>query len=331
MNKNILVWDMGGTKCAAGIVEHNAETGEFSCKKQTTVKLSDTSSLEHLIERIESELNIKTKETDAVCMGAAGQFNGESLIHEHAYPYPMDIARVAAKQKWPNYAVVHDYTPIVCATFTSYAEQPENIKQLNHCTPDAHGRRVALGIGTGLGLKDGVLFPNGDFWLGRNEMGHIGITVPPHAESDELKRHAELVRFLQQHHQPVTFEKILSGSGVALLYEFFHPNKPRILPEEVGAHILEGAEPHVLKTFAWYLGLFVGTVQLSFMPEGGIWITGGVALHLLPAFDLPDFAQGIRTSPAYLAQRDTYPLSVLCSLDHALMGGAYYAAKRLIK
>lgn len=335
MKKNIFAWDLGATKCSAGIVEYCEETNDLECKKHFTVKLNEANSLNQLISNIESGLDFAMSDADAVCIGAAGQYNGECLLLENAYPYPMPFARAAKQRQWPAYAIIHDYAPIVCATFTSYMEKQSNIKRLNTYDMKPFERRVALGIGTGLGLKDGVMFENGDFWLGRNEVGHIGVTTPPLADKYHLARHEELILFLQdktvlQTNQPLTFEKILSGSGTVRLYQFFYPDAGEVTPEEVGNQMREGKAVEMLDTFAWYTGLFVGTIQLVFMPEGGVWITGGVSLKNLDIFDRPDFFAGIYASPAYRLQREEYPLGVLCNHEHALMGCGYYSAKRLL-
>lgn len=334
MNKMIIAWDLGATKCTAGLLEYLENADDFVCKKEVTIKLRAATSLEDLCKQLESQLAFSLRDADAICIGAAGFYNGEELVLENPYPYPMTFAKLAKEECWPPFAVIHDYAPIVCATFTSYMNHASNVKRLNAKPLHQHERRVALGIGTGLGLKDGVLLKNGDFWLGQNEIGHIGITAPPQASPFYLNRHHEWMRFLQYELQqekntPITFEKILSGSGMARLYQFFYPKENPLLPEEVGAKVRAGLAPEVLAAFSWYLGLFVGCVQLSFMPPGGIWITGGVALHHLDAFDHPDFFAGIHASPAYLNKRQEYPLGVLCNANHALIGGAYYAIKRL--
>jgi len=334
MTKQFITWDLGATKCTAGLVEYHRATHALVCKKSFTIKLTETTSLENLINQLEAGLKFSMSEADAICIGAAGHYDGKYLLHTNAYPYPMHFANTALLQQWPPFAVIHDYAPIVCATFTSYMDQPKNIKRLNACPIKPHGRRVALGIGTGLGLKDGVLFTDGDFWLGHNEVGHIGITTPPHADKQHLARHIELMRFLhekstQQTNPSITFENILTGRGTANLYEFFYPLTQHITPEEVGKKMRAGDAPEILDTFAWYIGLFVGTMQLTFMPEGGIWITGGVAINHLDVFDRPDFFAGIYASPAYLMQREEYPLGVLCNHEHALIGSGYYAARRL--
>lgn len=324
---NIVTWDLGATKCAAGLVEYEPSNQQFVCKKHVNVKLADCTSLENLIHEIETKMDYSMAEADAICIGAAGHYDGKTLLHTNPYPYPMNFADIANGQKWPPFTVIHDYASIVCATFTDYMKHQKNIKRLNDCPLKQQGRRVAFGIGTGLGLKDGVLFSNGDFWLGQNEIGHIGVVTPPEADKKHLDRHREIVSFLKQ---PVTFEKILSGQGMANLYQFFYPSSGTITPEAVGEKLRKGEAQELLNTFAWYLGLFVGTVQLIFMPECGVWITGGVALHHLDVFDQPDFFAGIHASPAYLSQREAYPLGVLLNSEHALIGSAYYAVQRLL-
>jgi len=323
MNRTIIAWDLGATKCAAGVLLADA-SGELRCDKQFTVRLADSTSLTDLVTQIETGLGVKFTDSDAICIGAAGQYDGRVLHHTKPYPYPMHFADLAEAQGWPKFAVIHDYASIVCATFTSRIEKP-----IGH---DPHGRRVAFGIGTGLGLKDGVLFQNGDFWLGRNEMGHIGVNMPPLAKPEHLQRHREIVKFLRDKQATqVTFEEILSGRGLARLHTFFYPEAEKLSPEQVGGLIAAGKEKELAETFAWYVGLFTGTVQLSFMPEGGIYITGGVALTHAAIFDLPAFNEGIHASPAYLSQRKDFPIAILKYNDTPLYGCGYYAMQRLMK
>lgn len=335
MIKKIISWDLGATKCAAALVEYDSTAKTLNCKKKHSLKLTSCHSLDELISQLENGLGISIADTDAICIGAAGHFDGRTVKLESGYPYSMRFADMAEKYHWPRMAVIHDYAPIVCSTFTSYMHDAANVKRLNDCPMQPFGRRVALGVGTGLGLKDGVLFEDGNFWLGQNEMGHIGITAPPLLEKRYQERHRELIRFLVSENvlkpnEPLTFERILTGSGTVKLYQFCNPSAAPITPEELGCKLRNGEANEVLELFAWYLGLFVGTVQLSFMPEGGIWITGGVVLNHLNVFEYPEFYHGVEASPGYLALRKHIPLGVLCNHEHAFMGGAYYATKILL-
>ncbi|MDX1901352.1 MAG: glucokinase [Gammaproteobacteria bacterium] len=332
MTQTIISCDIGRTKCAAGIIEYDPASQHMHCIKNTSVNILEAGSLEALIETLETFFGFPFEKADAICIGAAGQYDGEKIVHENAYPYPMHFAALARKQQWGPFAIVHDYTPIICATFTDYMSDPDNLKKLNTATIHPQGRRVALGLGTGLGMKDGVLFPDGNFWLGKNEIGHIGISTPPLADSSRRKMHCELLNYYASD-TPFFFEKILSGPGTVRLYEFFYPNREKITPRAIWQQANDKNNHNLdemLDAFAWYMGLFIGTVQLIFMPEGGVWITGGVALHYLDLFDRPTFKEGIHASPAYLSQRETYPLGILRNPIHAIIGGGYYAVKRLL-
>ena len=334
MVKKIITWDLGATKCAAALVEYDDQGQRFLSKKQGIVKIRSVNSLEELTAHLENILDIPMTEVDSICIGAAGQYDGEHL-HLYKYPYSMGFAKLASQKNWPPFAVIHDYSSIVCATFTPYVEQYENVRRLNDAEMNPYGRRVALGIGTGIGMKDGILFSNGDFWLGTNEVGHIGVVTPPLADKIFQKRHEELLKFLRSEKiltddEPLTFEKLLADQGMARIHAFFDRSAQHKNAEEVGELVRQGKANETLATFAWYVGLLVGTIQLTFMPDGGIWLTGGVILNHQELFDRPEFFQGIIASPEFLDLRMQFPLGLLCGTDHAFVGGAYYASKRLL-
>jgi glucokinase len=335
-DKTIVTLDLGATKCAAGVIQYHHDTQDYICQTSCHLKLTDTTSLIDLIRHIEQQLGISFSAADAVCIGAAGQYNGRELCHlAGAYPYPMRFADIAQTEHWPNYAVIHDYDTVVCATFTSYMHNNQNLLRLNDCMPDPHKRRVALGLGTGLGMKDGVLLPSGEFWLGKNEIGHIGIIHPAKANATRIAQHQGFIRYLQTYQtrtdQQITFENILTGRGMVHLHEFLYPHLPTLTPAEASQKIEAGAAPELLDLFAWYLGLFIGSVQLIFMPEGGIWITGGVVIKNLDLFKQASLQEGIDASPAYQHERQSHPLGVMTNPQHALIGAAYYAVKRLLQ
>lgn len=334
-DKIIIPWDLGATKCAAAVVRYETKSHQLECLERYSVKLKSCHSFADLVDQIETGLHVKMSDAEAIVIGAAGQYDGREIRLESAYPFPMNVAEIANQQNWPRFSVVHDYTPIVCATFTSYMDNLDNIKTLHRGIIQPYGRHVAIGIGTGLGVKDGVLFENGNFWLGTNEMGHIGISYPPKADYYYLQRHRELIGYLRhemrgQLAEPITFEKILSGSGLTRLHNFIYKENKITDPGEVGRLCQEGKAEETIAIFAWYIGLFVGTVELTFMPSGGTWITGGVVLKNLNVFNHPEFYRGIQASPAYRLERSNFPLGVLVNPDHAFLGGAYYATQRII-
>ena len=326
--KPIIVWDLGGTKCNVGVMQREIQNNEYQLQKKCTLAIRDYSSLENLIFALQEKLDVDFADAQAVQIGAAGCFDGEELHLVEGYPYPMPFTALAKKYRWPAFQVMHDYLPVACATYTSYMQNPNNVMHLNKNFANAmvpYARRVAVGVGTGLGLKDIMQLHNGQLAYGTNEMGHIGISVPPTASADQLKQHEALVKFLHAQNQMLTFEKILSGCGTLLLHDFLYPDTQTDSPEALGEKVRNNETPELLALFAWYLGLFIGTVQLSFMPEGGVWLTGGVILKHPEALALAEFWEGVQASPAYWNVRETFPVGVLLNPDHALYGGAFLA------
>lgn len=334
MRKTFVVWDLGATKCAAAVIDFDFHSDEFDCISTTRVPLKECADLDALVARVEQELNYPMVKADAICIAAAGRYNGNEVELEAGYPYAMDFGRIAKKHNWRNMEIVHDYVPVACATFTSYLQQKGNVKTLVEGKPERFGRKVVFGVGTGLGLKDCVQLPNGDFWLGSNEAGHIGLTFPPKANPQNEVRHREFVRFLKLEgglpdDEVLTFEKILSGKGVGRIHHFL-TGQCGLSPEEIGRAMTIGESIETRKMLAWYVGLFIGTVQLMFMPSGGIWFTGGVILKNLELCDQEELSQGIYACPAYKKDRSNFPLHVMIGPDYALMGCAYYASRRML-
>ncbi len=333
-NQTYITWDLGATKCSVALVEHDLVYDRFNLLKQFTHKLSTFKSLDEMVARFEADFKHPMADADGILVSAAGQYDGETIHLAKPYPFPMQFARIAAQKNWLNFDVVHDYVPVVCATFIAMRNDQIEYSVLNAADPVRHGRRVAFGVGTGLGLKDGVLLPDGNFWLGTNEMGHIGVAMPPRANPEQLKLHNEFVKFMQtkgliKSGRALNFEAILSGFGFALVHQFISGQE--LTPEQAAADLNESADHPTLSLFAWYLGLFTGTVQLTFMPDAGLWITGGVINKHMDLFDQPTFKQGIMASPAYMAEREQMPLYAMTGDLYATIGGAYYASRHFRK
>ena len=324
---HIIAWDLGGTKCAAGLIEYQSEKNTYTCLKKTSVLLQETQSLAELARRIEEDLQVTMQEVEAICIGAAGQYDGKHLVLENGYPYDMPFNQLAHEYHWPHFAIIHDYATVLCATFTQYLYSPEFVKRLNHNPIPIFERRLAFVVGTGLGGKDGLLLANGDFWLGTNEIGFMGLP----ACIDAIPQHAELLTYLQQQtkNSALVFETILSGAGLQLLHQFLYSSSPNMTPSDIGDLMQQGKVRELTDLFAWYLGVFVATLQLAFMPAGGIWLTGGILLKHPELMKTAEFQAGIQALPAYLLQRSQYPLGVLDHPDWPLIGAAFYANKRL--
>ena len=325
-----VTWDLGGTKCSVALVEHDLIYDRFNLLAQHTHPLTDFITLDDMVDAFEADLQMDMSECDGVLISAAGVYDGKKIHLAAPYPFPMEFARVAKQRHWSQYAVVHDYVPVVCATFIANRNDQITFKTLNDAESIRHGRRVVFGVGTGLGLKDGVLLQDGNFWLGTNESGHIGVSIPPRAYPDQVKLHNEFVHFMQTEGllpsgRALTFEAILSGFGFGLMHQFF--TGETVSAEQAAEQLACDRQHPTLSLFAWYLGLFTGTVQLNFMPDAGLWIAGGVINKHLDLFDQQTFKEGLMASPAYWAERQNMPMYVFTGDRYPTIGGAYYASR----
>jgi glucokinase len=326
--KIIIIWDLGATKCALGIVRYQPHTKTFYCQQHFTTPLREHDSLDALIAYLEQKMQQKMHEADAILIAAAGIYAHGRLEAVNPYPFLMDFDRVAKNAHWPFFQVVHDYVPVIAATFLPESQDAAHVQILRNGQRKDFARRLVFGLGTGLGIKDGVLLPQRSFWLGNNEFGHIGIPFPPLASAAEQQRHEALLAFIQlssSAYPAITFESILSGRGITHLHQFATQGEKKLKPHEVGQLLQNGLAEDTLALFAWYLGLLISTLELAFMPAGGIWMTGGILQKHFNVLLHPELQRGMVAVPAYWETRQLFPLAAIKSETLVFLGGAYYA------
>lgn len=142
------------------------------------------------------------------------------------------------------------------------------------------GARAILSIGTGLGIgavtREGIVVPS--------EGGHIDFAP----RSEEQHR---LLYFLEKKYNGhVSYERILSGHGLANLYEFITGDS-EASPADVTKRAADG-ESAALETFRLFteiLGAACGNFAVIFMSSGGVYLGGGMTPKILPYIDADVF------------------------------------------
>ena len=152
--------------------------------------------------------------------------------------------------------------------------------------PDAlqkNTTRVAVGAGTGLGVAWAEGAAETSF-AHDTEGGHIDF-----APTDDTQ--IELLKFLQQRHGHVSYERILSGDGLVSLYQFCSGNQQQGIDAEwVNRHSKnDEAADRALSLFVQIYGAYIGNIALLFKPYGGIYITGGIAAKILKKMQSEEF------------------------------------------
>ena len=196
------------------------------------------------------------------------------------------------------------------------------------------GNAVIISPGTGLGEA-------GLFWDGKAY--HPFATEGGHAEfSPRNKFDADLWHFLHEKYGLVSWERIISGSGIYDIYQFLiqtkgirEPNwfKEQILHEDpaalISAGALEGNYPVCKETidlFVRYLATEANQFALKTKATGGIFIGGGIVPKIIESIDKEIFNQNFIKSDRMEELLDLMPVKAILNEKTATYGAALYGA-----
>lgn len=288
---NIIAADVGGTKTRLIY----ASTDEPQNVLYEARYLSeDFESFEPLLETFIHDSGSSASQVDSLTLALPGLVTENSA---HLTNLPWVIEKQALKDIFgiKHVSFMNDFQ--ATAFGTSQLHDNEQII-LNPGTQDSarannNDTRVAVGAGTGLG----VAWAQGDNRKYDNETAHAYDTEGGHIDFAPVDdRQIGLLKFLQQGHGHVSYERILSGAGLVSLYEFCtvdHSTDSReqnITAEWVTRHAeKDAAADEALSLFVQVYGAYIGNIALLFKPHGGIFITGGIAAKIVKKMQSEDF------------------------------------------
>ena len=155
---------------------------------------------------------------------------------------------------------------------------------LNQGDTHRHETRVVVGAGTGLGVA-WLQGDGDDIRACSSEGGHIDF-----APTDETQ--IELLRFLLESYEHVSYERLLSGQGLVNLYRFTSGDRENNTePQQVSAEAEAGNEAaqRALQLFVRIYGAYISNLAVMFKPRGGIYITGGIGAKIQQWMQSADF------------------------------------------
>ena len=185
---------------------------------------------------------------------------------------------------------------------------------------------LVVGPGTGLGVA-AVMNARGqmDQLLGSvvcsSEAGHAS-----YAPIDDVD--IELLQYARRQYPRVSVERVLSGSGLTLLYEFFAvragQGKSRKTPAEVVDSAETGCDPiavEAVQKFLQNLGSFAGDCALHFGAFGGVFLGGGIAPRLQRTLENSQFIERFCAKGRLASILERTPVSLITD-EHAALRGA---------
>jgi glucokinase len=323
----VLAGDVGGTKTALAIVE----VGRRRCR---VVRIQRYGSAEHEgLEGIIADFLAAEKVRPAAAgFGVAGPVRaGRSKITN--LPWRLDERRLARSTRIRHVTLVNDFgANALGLRFLG----PRQVATLTRGRPDPMGPIALLGAGTGLGQA--VLLRVGEAeTVVSSEGGHVDFG-PRSALEDRLDG------FLRGRFGRATRERILSGSGLVLLYEFLEKDgfarpgraaatalrdadDPAAVISQLGLTRRDRLCRAALDLFAAIYGSEAGNLALQYRATGGIYVAGGIAPKILPALKAPAFLRAFHDKAPMKGLLAEIPVRVV--LDPRLgLYGAAAAARR---
>ena len=198
----------------------------------------------------------------------------------------------------------------------------------------APGNRGLVAAGTGLG--EALLIPRGASWTpAPSEGGHADF-----GPRDLLED--ELCAWLRERYGHVSWERVLSGPGLADLYRFMSDTGRGEEPAAFARALATAADPAAavaegaisgacararltLERFASIYGAEAGNVALKFLAVAGVFVGGGIAPRILPFLRDTHFREAFRAKGRLSPLLERIPVSVILDDRAALWGAAVVA------
>jgi len=322
----ILAGDIGGTKVNLGLFE--LRDGKLTATGEGTRSSHAFPRLQDLVKEYLDSAGSPTVES--ACFGVAGPVR-DGVVRVTNLPWQVGSAELSAELKIPRVSLINDLE----ANGYGLAELPPgDLVTLNAGTAGAAGNAAIISAGTGLGEA-------GLFWDGEThrpfacEGGHGSFA--PQTELD-----AELFAWLRKRHGHVSWERVLSGSGLCNIHAFLQDTGRGEDPADVveamahsdpAAVITEAALAgkgsrcvQALDLFVGYYGAEAGNLALKMMSLGGVYIGGGIAPRILPRLREGKFLASFTDKGRMRPLLEAMPVRVVLNPKTALLGAAHYAA-----
>lgn len=294
----LLAADIGGTYSR---LAWSSDAGERV--EEIVVENTDYPALEAVIAHALTHFRALGQRIDRMTLAVPGPVHSDPVMLTNIR-WQLSRAAIQARFNVGELRVVNDFQ---AAALGAVLEPFERLKVLNPGTPD-DGPVVVAGAGTGLGLA----------WLPHNDLDTLPqATEGGHADFaplGETQRQFQL--YLAERFGHVSYERILSGDGLVDAYAFLAGvDTPHLTPAEVHGLADRGdaIATAALRLFVDVFAAYAGNLALSFNPTGGIYLCGGLTIHLADwfeptAFQLAFTAKGrmasmVRRIPVFLVTR----------------------------
>jgi glucokinase len=327
-NELILAGDIGGTKTHLALFSVEEEKLQPKLKKMFPSK--QYTGLEPVIEEFFAGNKLSISHA---AFGVAGPVV-DNKVKTTNLPWIIDAGNIAQLFKVGPVALLNDLEATAYGIFTL---EPHELFTLNEGVSGRRGNKVLIAAGTGLG--EATLYDDGRHYHPVASEGGHGDFAP--GDDTEI----DLLRYLIKKFGHVSYERVLSGPGLANIYAFLRDSgrleEPDWLKQKISVAgdasaviSQEGLAGNsaicvrALDLFVSAYGAEAGNLALRAKATGGVYIGGGIAPKILAKLKDGTFMRAFLDKGRYRELLSAMPVRVILNDQAALQGAAFYAGFR---
>jgi glucokinase len=322
----VLGGDVGGTNARLAVVELDGRTARIT--RERKYRSRDYPGLAPIVRRFCEEEGTRP---DRACFGIACPVVGDDCTAPNL-PWTINARQLAADIEIPRVTIINDF---VAVGYGIESLGPSDLATLQEGKPVAQGPIALIGAGTGLG-QGFLLWEKDHYRVLASEGGH-GDFAPRGALQ------AGLLQFLGREFDRVSWERLLSGPGMANTYRYLLASA--VAPEQatvrtemgqedpaavIARHALAGTDclsDRALDLFCEILGAQAGNLALTVVATGGVYLAGGIAPRIVERLASGPFLKAFRDKGRLSELLSRIPVHVIMNPNVALLGAAAVAGR----
>lgn len=250
-------------------------------------------------------------------LACAGQPLGDDVLNDNL-AWPIHVAQLRRSLGFDDVATLNDFEALAWA-LDGIADDSGRLL----CGPAGRvdGPALVIGPGTGLGAAVRLRRRVGDCVL-PTEAGQMDF-----APVTPLER--EVLAYLSPNGGYVAYERIVSGPGLLVLYTALcelSGKAPRLAsPEAVTAAASASSDAQAAEAFGIFaaaLGSFAGSLAMTFMATGGVYLAGGFLSAVFDLLQQSGFRERYLHANSVRAFLARVPVRVIAHGRYGVLGAA---------
>jgi len=315
-----LVADVGGTHIRFGIAVGASTPGPLNvhCVRRYPVRAHE--SLAQAAHHYRTATPGIPTALNRAAVAVAGRVEPD-LVQLTNSAWSFSPRALSESQRFDDLHVINDFEAVGHAVGALRAADLQPVGPQRLQLPLDKGVCAIVGVGTGLGV--GGVVANGDsLTVLATEGGHASF-----APTNE--RSIDVLRWLRRKYGRVSAERVLSGAGLANLYQALSDVQGLHVPELTAAEITtraanggDAVSVEAVGLFCELLGAFAGDLALTLGAWSGVLISGAMLQHFERAMLERRVRSGFEYKGRFTPAMRTVPLETIAHPHVQLLGAA---------